>query len=529
MVWKNRFDRVLWVRLRNLRFRAGRYDLEEFLRDEFFSQHPKQDNLARALRDVCTNPSNRKTLFLLDGLDEIWHDLQSRIDLARFVTHLLHQTNVLVLSRPSVVLRSDIEPFDLELEMIGFNLDQVHQYVERMEPTKYEAIKEFLEPRSLVKDLVRIPIQLDALCYGWDQVQDQGPEIMTNLYHAIEKGLWKKDIVQLGKKIDGTAVTGNDKLYDIELEKLVNAECCLVEGLAFTGICSNVGEFQKRHINVICRYFSRGGTFADRALRKLSYLRTSDSSVGKPSRTYHFLHLTLQEYFAARYFVWVWHRKGKLICLDFDKNGTLQGNPLSQPTVKPRDVLATDKYSWRHNIMWRFVVGLLYSGPGGSDEGTMQFLRAVDANPLDLLSLAHQRLTMHCLMELDPSNLSQRLKEHKSRLEDHLAKWAMYQAKREVYRRTIIAEEPEFPSRPHLMTLQQEDPEICRAALIASKKWSQSRMPSEFEDALTCWFRYDQSQKLVTTGPTSVLDKGLTSILRPFFFMAGCAEEETLE
>ncbi|KAJ3547445.1 hypothetical protein NM208_g1507 [Fusarium decemcellulare] len=419
LAWKDHFDRILWVRLRNLRFRTGRYNLDEFFRDEFFSQHPKRDALAPS-RDVCINPGNGKTLFLLDGLDEIWHDLQSRIDLARFVTHLLNQPNVLVLSRPSVVLRSDIQPFDLELEMIGFNLDQVHQYVKRMEPMKYEAIKEFLESRPLVEDLVRIPIQLDALCYGWDQVQDQGPETMTDLYHAIEKGLWKKDIVQLGKKIDGTAVTEDDKLYDTELEKLVEAECCLVEGLAFTGICSNVAEFQERHLNVICRHFSRGGTFADRTLRKLSYLRTSDTSVGKPSRTYHFLHLTLQEYFAARYFVRVWLQKGKLICLNFDENGTLRGNPSSQPTVKPRDFLAKHKYSWRHDIMWRFVVGLLHSGPAGSDEGTMQFLRAVDAKPLDLLGLAHQRLTMHCLMELNSSNLSEKLKEHRGRLEDHL-------------------------------------------------------------------------------------------------------------
>ncbi|KAJ3547446.1 hypothetical protein NM208_g1508 [Fusarium decemcellulare] len=77
--------------------------------------------------------------------------------------------------------------------------------------------------------------------------------------------------------------------------------------------------------------------------------------------------------------------------------------------------------------------------------------------------------------------------------------------------------------------LRQEDLDICRAALTASKKWSQSRMPAEFVDALICWFRRDQSQKPVTAGPTSILDRGLTSILRPMFFMAGCAEEESLE
>ncbi|KAF4461387.1 NACHT LRR and PYD domains-containing 3 [Fusarium albosuccineum] len=63
--------------------------------------------------------------------------------------------------------------------------------------------------------------------------------------------------------------------------------------------------------------------------------------------------------------------------------------------------------------------------------------------------------------------------------------------------------------------LRQEDPD--------------SRLPAEFVDALICLFRRDQSQKLVTAGPTSILDRGLTSILRPMVFMASCAEEESLE
>ncbi|KAK2928297.1 Armadillo-like helical [Fusarium oxysporum f. sp. vasinfectum] len=309
-VWKQHFDRILWVRLRNLLSRNG-YNLEELFCHEFFSQHPKCSDLAGALRDACTDPGGGRTLFLLDGLDEIWHLLQPGDDLARFVIRLLNQPNVLALSRPSVPIRSSIQPFDLEIEMIGFGTDQVYEYVKHMEPERHKDIQSFLSSRPLIEDLVRIPIQLDALCYGWDQVHNQGPETMTDLYQSIEKGLWRKDIVRLGKSKTGSAVTEDDKVSDTDVEELIENERRLIEQLAFTGLCNNIVEFQDKHVNIICRYISIHSTLVDKTLPKLSFLRTSDSSVGKPSRTYHFLHLTLQEYFAARYFVRIWLQNNK--------------------------------------------------------------------------------------------------------------------------------------------------------------------------------------------------------------------------
>ncbi|KAF5570594.1 NACHT LRR PYD domain-containing protein [Fusarium phyllophilum] len=321
-VWRQHFDRILWVRLRNLISRDGGHNLKELFCDEFFSQHPKCSDLAGALRDACTDTGGGKTLFLLDGLDEVWHLLQPGDDLAKFVICLLNQPNVLALSRPSVPIRSSIQAFDLELEMIGFGTDQVYEYVKHMEPERQKEIQTFLSSRPLIQDLVRIPIQLDALCYGWDQVHNQGPETMTDLYQSIEKGLWSKDIVRLGKSKISSASTEKDNIFDKEIEELIDDETRIIEQLAFTGLCNNIVEFQDKHVNVICRYTSTHSAFVNNTLPKLSFLRTSDSPVGKSSRTYHFLHLTLQEYFAARYFVrtWLQHNKADLVCINFNPN-----------------------------------------------------------------------------------------------------------------------------------------------------------------------------------------------------------------
>ncbi|KAF5586712.1 NACHT LRR PYD domain-containing protein [Fusarium pseudocircinatum] len=498
-VWRQHFDRILWVRLRNLLSRDGGHNLKELFCDEFFSQHPKCSELAGALQDACTDPAGGKTLFLLDGLDEVWHLVQPGDDLAQFVIYLLNQPNVLALSRPSVPIRSSIQPFDLELEMIGFGTDQVHEYVKHMEPERHEEIQTFLSSRPLIQDLVRIPIQLDALCYGWDQVHNQGPETMTDLYQSIEKGLWSKDVVRLGKSKIRDALTEKDKGFAMDIEELIEDETRFIELLAFTGLCNNIVEFQEKHVNIICRYTSTHSTFVNNTLPKLSFLRTSDSSVGKSSRTYHFLHLTLQEYFAARYFVRIWlqHNNADLVCIKFNPNAKWYARASSHTVTKTKDFLSQNKYSSRYNIMWRFVTGLLYSGRNGSDELALQFLQAIDSEPLDLIGVAHQRLAMHCLAELRPSTSSERVKAHRSHLEAHLVRWVTFQAQSRKLQEGSLAGETEFPSKALLMMLQNEDPVTFRAALMAYKKRmrSGSRALPEFEHVLTCRLRNVGSEK----------------------------------
>ncbi|RKL46985.1 hypothetical protein BFJ72_g2722 [Fusarium proliferatum] len=492
-VWKQHFDRILWVRLRNLLSRNGGHNLKELFCDEFFSQHPNCSDLAEALRDACTDPGGGKTLFLLDGLDEVWHLLQPGDDLAKFVICLLNQPNVLALSRPSVPIQSCIQPFDLELEMIGFGTDQVYEYVKHMEPERHQEIQTFLSSRPLIEDLVRIPIQLDALCYGWDQVHNQGPETMTDLYQSIEKGLWRKDIVRLGKSMARPPSNEKDKGSDMEVEEAIEDEARFIEQLAFTGLCNNIVEFQDKHVDTICRCIGTHPTFVENTLPELSFLRTSDSSVGKPSRTYHFLHLTLQEYFAARYFVrtWLQNNKADLVGINFDQNVKVYAHTSSHTTMKPKDFLSQNKYSSRYDIMWRFVTGLLHSGRNGSDEQALHFLQAIDTKPLDLIGVAHQRLTMHCLAELRPSISSEKLQSHRSRLEAHLVRWATFQAQSRKLQEGTLAGEPEFPRKALLMMLQNEDPVTFRAALMAYKKRmrSGSQTPLEFENVLTCRLR----------------------------------------
>ena len=109
-----------------------------------------------------------------------------------FVQYLLNQPNVIITSRPTAKLPVDLKKVDLQLETIGFYSDQVDTYLRKVfcDQAKVIEVQSFLQKYSLVQSLVWIPIQLDALCYTWDTVNEEDiPQTMTAVYQAIEQRL----------------------------------------------------------------------------------------------------------------------------------------------------------------------------------------------------------------------------------------------------------------------------------------------------------------------------------------------------
>ncbi|KAJ8108670.1 hypothetical protein ONZ43_g6353 [Nemania bipapillata] len=312
--WNNYFTRLLWIPLRNLQGRQGRYKLADLLHDEYFAQYKDPQPILDVLYHECMKPDAAGTLFLLDGLDEIWHHRSLDNCLDGIVQELLNQPNVIVTSRPSVQLLGEFKGFDIELETIGFYSDQVREYVQQVarvdanrditegarESEKSQKIIEFLDEHPLVGDLVRIPIQLDALCFAWDDISNEEPQTMTDLYQAIESGLWKKDARHL-------RITSTNDILPAELEVLLRDEVILLEKLAFAGIYNNLTVFDAKTIRTLSKYLAMpGGKTIDQTLREVSFLRSSDVSSKDASRRYYFLHLTIQEYFAARHLKRMW-------------------------------------------------------------------------------------------------------------------------------------------------------------------------------------------------------------------------------
>lgn len=210
---------------------------------------------------------------------------------------VLNYPNVIVTSRPAAVGLPGLAPFDLELETVGFQENQVTAYVTKVieNPTTRDEIKAFVKKNWLMQGLIQIPIQLDALCSCWDD-EFQSSEMrktMTALYQEIEKQLWKNDILRLEKRTEGGLLSEN-KVRKIrqrqQLQTWVGQEMEMLEFLSLTGLENDIIEFTADHRDEIYQKSGIPG-MPDDVLDSSSFLRTSDLSKGNSTK-YHFFHLT---------------------------------------------------------------------------------------------------------------------------------------------------------------------------------------------------------------------------------------------
>ncbi|RAL12424.1 NACHT domain-containing protein [Aspergillus homomorphus CBS 101889] len=406
------FERVLWIPLRKLKENPS---IENFLRREVWSTHAEKEHFLGVLLETIFDPADNRTLLLLDGYDEIVSEKTPSGDLVKSqqVLDLLNQPNVIITSRPHANFDSLIEAFDLELETVGFRPDQVNSYVDRVVngngENKQSAIEitNFINSHWLIKSLLQIPIQLDALCFAWnDRFNSNTMRTMTELYQAIEVKLWKRDMMPLTKLSENQV---NNIYLRSQIEHEIPDHIDLVQKLAFSGLYNGIAEFTRDHLRELYTQLPGMAGKSDNMLNDLSFLRTSHFAENDRYRTYYFIHMTFQEFFAAHYFAHSWINDTQLYCVEM-KSAELHGLNLT-------DFVHREKYNARYNIMWRFVAGLLSSQ---SQEMLVQFIQVLDSEPRDLLAAAHPGIMMYCFNELSPTPPNPALQRIKRRMEDGL-------------------------------------------------------------------------------------------------------------
>ena len=147
--WNELFDRVLWVPLRNLKLlerRKPRYNFKKLFQHEYFTGDDEAHLASELSREVERNAS--RTLFLLDGLDEVSKDLVGDSSMASFLKQLLEQPSVIITSRPCVTPPPNLH---LDLETTGFYHEQVIKYIRSISGQKADDIQSFLQKNSLIQ------------------------------------------------------------------------------------------------------------------------------------------------------------------------------------------------------------------------------------------------------------------------------------------------------------------------------------------------------------------------------------------
>jgi NACHT domain/HEAT repeats len=422
-LWSDLYDRVVWLPLRRLKLMEHEaHDIIGLIQKEFFLNGPEK-NLIERLQKVVIH--DKRTLFILDGLDEVSYTLNPDTSIGRAFNSLLARTHVIITSRPHSTNTLDHIPPDLELETIGFFSQQVKEYIHciakqsNMSERTLLEIQYFIESHPLVQSLARIPIQLDAICYVWNTKHFPKDNVtMTTLYQAISQRLWAKDIVQLGKKFDGQPIDKRQIEHCPNVEGFVEVETKFLQELGFQGLCKEVIEFEITDVERVQKDLLMLG---DSPVH-MSFLRSSDNSSEAFDRTLHFIHLTFQEFFAAQYFVRHWTSSTALSLWRGPRGGL---SARTNKLIKPEEFLKTEKYVGRYDIFWRFVAGLLYMEADHSH--LYRFFKVLEEEPFDLIGLTHQRLIIHCLSEISPvdSECQHRVRER----EEHYIQWILCESR----------------------------------------------------------------------------------------------------
>jgi hypothetical protein len=426
-LWQDLFQRVIWIPLRKLKKVTESHTLNQMLKEIFFWERPSHDTLHDALAQHIDETESCDTLFLLDGLDEVAEIMMERRFgdqhfARRFLINLLNRPNVVITARPQAAIPYGCQGPDMDLDTIGFNDEEVKRYIDAVVEDRKgaEDIKTYLGRIELLQSLARIPIQLDALCFTWKSnaqgqasTSEEAPRTMTSIYTAITQKLWIKDIERHPKP--GRVLPENPLPF--EIEECTSEECEILGRLAFSGLHNNVIEFQERHRNTLLKNLkpSRPSVSLDTMFGNMSFLRSSNPVDEVSNQSFHFIHLTFQEYFAAKYFVQRWQAHKDLQCVDF------KSNRYSCLVTSCEAFIQQHKYDAQYHIMWRFVTGLM--NDDGEDQEVERFLQTIEQEPVDLLGPAHQRLVMQCLSE----TFSLPVIPIRSKCEQRLKRWILFE------------------------------------------------------------------------------------------------------
>ena len=201
-------------------------------------------------------------------------------------------------------------------------------------------------------------------------------------------------------------------------------------------------------------------------------------------RSYHFLHLTFQEYFAAQYYVDHWKSGNPLPYLKISN-----GNARLE-SILPELFLQREKYNARFDVLWRFVTGMLHA----QDEDHLRhFFALIEDEPRDLLGPVHQRLVMHCLSEVDPSNTSSTSTSLREKIEEHLSRWAIFEHKSNGT--ASLAGAMQYPERV-LEAILKRGSRVYRSSLVRLLPTRRTSLLS-FIKFLTTWLREGVSPNIM--------------------------------
>ncbi|MBA3238890.1 MAG: HEAT repeat domain-containing protein [Parachlamydiaceae bacterium] len=386
-LWKGKFDALFWLPLRKLQNAHSAETASSFI-FRVCCQEKSQTLYSKNVADYLKENSER-ILLVLDGLDEVTleeNSLQKSI-----VDELLKFPHWIMTSRPHAA--GSISA-DMSIENVGFASKTIDLYIEKSFPTNGETISKKIRQNPIIFGLCHIPINLELVCSILKKSKGSISSIysMTGLYEELTLTLQRRFLEKIGRPHAWKWQSG-----DLEQDHQTRKIFGLLESIAWTGMQNKqlFFSFNRGKMKEIYYCYSsieeRDQLFIQTCAT--GFLYSSGDNEDFLRNEYSFLHLTFQEFFAARYLVRL-----------------LQNNP-SEAAKLIREV----KFDPRYKVVIWFLAGLL-KNVEGHFENLTAFFDILDT-PKDSVGFYSALLKVRCLEECGWPNELRKMKSYKKEIQ----------------------------------------------------------------------------------------------------------------
>ena len=367
------FDSVLLLPLREELVSSA-----ESLSDLFKLLHSSK-KISASVIDLLEESGGETVLIIADGWDELEESKRSK---QSFLYKLLFGrvlpfASVLLTSRPSASAPLHSVPsVDCLVEVVGFNEENIKQYIEsefEKCPEKASGLIEQLDNNPLIQNVCAVPLNCAITCNLWHTLNQELPSTLTELYIQIILNVILRDIKKKFPDFSiGLSLSDFDSIPP-QLEPYWWLTC----KFAFEALSNDQLVFTEEEL---ASFFPEGLDSSQKFLC-FGLLQSARSllPVGH-GLSFHFLHLTFQEYLAALHLV-------------------------TLPTEEQLEVVWTHGTSSRFAMVWRFFFGLGSKKEGSCIGQVSRKVVCLNENVVDtFLSLTSvyselKLLQCHCALE----------------------------------------------------------------------------------------------------------------------------------
>ena len=301
------FDAVIMIPLRSVQESSLEEAMMEYVGEE---DYPK---LKKSAGSRC--------LLILEGLDEMAANRrQSDVILKRLIEKntLLEKAKILITSRPHACEKLVV---DRRVEVVGFGVKEIREFVENSFPNDVESVKEFMRQLTeypQLHSLCYVPLNLVMIIDIFRFSQKKLPSTLTELYGLFIVMILQREVVKgcSMKKLtvgDNVEVALCKMLPDIPKEAVgIVYLLCKLAYYAFFKSYSDREE-KNKYGNVINRWKDPKIIFTESDLTESGIEVTSEfdgfgllkvvyaHQLPRDTVTYNFLHLTVQEFLCSLY------------------------------------------------------------------------------------------------------------------------------------------------------------------------------------------------------------------------------------